>query len=146
MCSFKKNRYCNMHDPTPLFPKFKQKRSTYGLQGSPANYLINTLTGPRGITRRAVPVAGPLAQVGSTPTQAASPRDQFRPGRSREAAPGAVPHLWLSPCVLGENRKPTQRTLQLKRKTPIGFILERWQDDPERFHDDPAHYFPGPYT
>lgn len=34
----------------------------------------------------------------------------------------------------------------LKGKTPIGFILERWQDDPDRFHQNPNHYFPGPYT
>ncbi len=33
----------------------------------------------------------------------------------------------------------------LKGRTPIGFILDRWQDEPERFHDDPDHYFPGPY-
>ncbi len=34
----------------------------------------------------------------------------------------------------------------LKGKTPIGIILERWQDDPERFYQHPVHYFPGPYT
>ncbi|SFC13267.1 Integrase core domain-containing protein, partial [Kushneria avicenniae] len=34
----------------------------------------------------------------------------------------------------------------LKGKTPIGFILERWQDEPDRFHQNPNHYFPGPNT
>lgn len=41
----------------------------------------------------------------------------------------------------------TARPLRaLKGKTPVGFIIERWQDDPERFHNSPDHYFPGPYT
>lgn len=34
----------------------------------------------------------------------------------------------------------------LKGKTPIGFILEQWQKEPERFYDDPNHYFTGPNT
>ncbi len=34
----------------------------------------------------------------------------------------------------------------LNGKRPIGFILERWQNDPERFYQHPVHYFPGPYT
>ncbi|WP_083871861.1 IS481 family transposase [Vreelandella jeotgali] len=34
----------------------------------------------------------------------------------------------------------------LKGKTPVGFILQQWQDVPDRFYDDPVHYFPGPYT
>ncbi|TDX22145.1 hypothetical protein DFO67_13128, partial [Modicisalibacter xianhensis] len=34
----------------------------------------------------------------------------------------------------------------LKGKTPIGFILEQWQKEPERFFDDPNHYFTGPNT
>lgn len=31
----------------------------------------------------------------------------------------------------------------LKGKTPIGFILEQWQKEPETFYDDPSHYFTG---
>jgi len=34
----------------------------------------------------------------------------------------------------------------LKGRTPIGFILEQWHKDPQRFNDDPGHYFPGPNT
>lgn len=34
----------------------------------------------------------------------------------------------------------------LKGKTPIGFILEQWQKEPERFYDDPSHFFAGPHT
>lgn len=34
----------------------------------------------------------------------------------------------------------------LKGRSPIGFILDRWAVEPERFHDAPDHYFPGPYN
>lgn len=34
----------------------------------------------------------------------------------------------------------------LRGKTPIEFILEQWQKEPERFYADPNHYFAGPNT
>ncbi|WP_346796051.1 IS481 family transposase [Halomonas sp. Bachu 37] len=34
----------------------------------------------------------------------------------------------------------------LKGKTPVGFILEQWQKEPQRFYDDPNHFFAGPNT
>ncbi len=34
----------------------------------------------------------------------------------------------------------------LKGKTPVGLILQQWQDAPDRFYDDSVHYFSGPYT
>ncbi len=34
----------------------------------------------------------------------------------------------------------------LKGKTPIGFILDQWQKEPQSFHDDPNHFFAGPNT
>ncbi|WP_447895010.1 IS481 family transposase [Vreelandella sp. GE22] len=34
----------------------------------------------------------------------------------------------------------------LKGKTPIGFILEQWQKEPDRFYDNPNHHFAGPNT
>lgn len=50
----------------------------------------------------------------------------------------ATVHLWAY------NRARPLRAL--RDKTPIAFILEQWQKEPERFHDNPNHYFAGPNT
>ncbi|MFC0339139.1 Integrase core domain-containing protein [Kushneria avicenniae] len=50
----------------------------------------------------------------------------------------------LKDCLWAYNSARALRSL--KGKTPIGFILERWQDEPDRFHQDPNHCFPGPNT